>query len=1085
LFRHGVALDSQLVLEQWAGWRAVFLLGAPPSVKFKLPDQGGSATGWLEQQDDALFTSGQLSLTTSGSLPPPPFESHETWPVKQGAAMGGAVLALLAYLVGWLWLRKGLHVERRRAARGRSLLRLGSAHEVRFDAAREAMHAWALKLRQPQRVDANRLDIRKTTEATARQAGLFSGVYGIRRERRFLALVRRQSLQDHQAFISEMLVEELCRSGADVMAFRFDREAKLLRPYAPDVGDSQKRPVHDPRVLPEISQILAANELAECMLFCEPAALVDPLTGKLQSWVRRIVAAGHRCTVITIAPIDRWDPVHALLQAEGIAVVCSDPASLLALAQGNPKRPQVLRQAGGQGALQSDFYLGDMAPPPEDIASLCEAIRDELGYVGYRWVQACAIYPEIQWPLTHAVGALLVLDTRERADLLVRISELIWFRAAYMPDWLRAALIADLDERTKKSFRDFFWTVFDHVVEQKPLSLELVSPFRSKSIWLRLKRWLRIALALKARAAPGSQRDQLFVSFLKGREGGLALPIPGRTARALGAAIHTPTIVLASVCLFLAASSITYGTAAADGDLSAAVFEDAAIRFESGTQNLVVAGLDRTKGKVLVSAFANSAEGAKWSALPLDSPPARILLGTDGKTLVTDVDSPVYASIAWSIRNLEQASPTMLPNKRWLAAAPVALDETGFRMLDISKSSDGWVYQVIQMENYLGGWSVYSSKKVPLPFEPTRVALGKDAGLLMRPEGTAVIVHNPGGIRVGGSTDGILVAGTRSRIAWSANSAGIFAECSTQGTLLVWASQPTLRLIARRQMRTDFTCTAMALIEDGRHIAVGSQDGRVQLHDIVTGSVMELDRDDTQVAVADLSFAPDGLSLAAVHADLSIKTWNFKDGRKAAAEAATAAANAAAAAADAEAAANAASAAAAAASAASAVERPPSNPGSAAGPAASVEASAPTPPVQERPNRGSGAGNNTELNYNPQRGSRAPGLRQNPDLSQEELLELLRQRESRTSTAKIAEELRLREAQQEKARMAAELERLKAIKGREPVQTAEGDAAANLRPAEGAASGARGEKGLDDASPAPRSEQDGGPAFERRAPPSR
>jgi WD40 repeat protein len=66
------------------------------------------------------------------------------------------------------------------------------------------------------------------------------------------------------------------------------------------------------------------------------------------------------------------------------------------------------------------------------------------------------------------------------------------------------------------------------------------------------------------------------------------------------------------------------------------------------------------------------------------------------------------------------------------------------------------------------------------------------------------------------------------------------------------------------------------LSADGAWLAVGTTEGKVSLYDTSTGRARPFFQG--QPAVRDLSFAPDGLTLATVHADDRARVWEVRDG---------------------------------------------------------------------------------------------------------------------------------------------------------------------------------------------------------------
>lgn len=799
---------------------------------------------------------------------PPPSAPDQ----KQGSPWGpwaGLAFFLVLFVTGLLWLRHNAFLERRRAAKGRHAVRLSADLHVPLDAVTAAMRTLGLSFRQRQRGFEHRLDVRKSAEATARHAGLFTGVYGAPRERRFLALVRRQAMHDHQAFIGEGLVAQLCRSGADVLTFRFDADANVVEPYAAQAGNGRQSTPHGVRTYPRIDDVLSANEQAECLLFCEPAALLDPLTGRLASWCRTIVDGGHHCTVFTVAPPHRWDSAREVLETEHIRVVAADAASINALARNQRIAAPVRRRALGDGALHEQYGLYQAAPPGAEVAAICDAICGELGYTGFQWVQACAIYPEIQWPLTNAVGALLVKDAEERARLLLRLADLVWFRKAYMPDWLRAALIARLDRKTGTELRAFFWNAFALELDELGkgnASIDVMRPSPLQAIL----RWLRVGLALSALAQGESYKEQLFARYLLGQKNPLSLRIPHRVMAAMHNALRGPVVVLASFCVTGAGLSMMYGAVASDTRTHVPTDVDAKVGFRG--DSLVIAGIDRDTGAVIAARRDALTSQGQWEHVMSESigTPKEVALSADGAYLIAlEADGMRFVPTSNASVPLPNSNIAGATGKRqWLSVAP-GRNGTVQRYLSLFLLGDGNMRADVAdlaAVRQLGRVS-YLLRNMPAP---EAVALGRvdEMMLLMHQDRTVVLRPGEGGSVTVLQPENAPIKGRRRKIAWGRNGdLPIFAACSSAGTVVVWDVAQS-RAILSHQADEAFVCNALAVSAGGRYIAVGSSDGRAILLDVGNPS-LTVKLTDKGPPISDISFNEGHTQVALVTTDLA------------------------------------------------------------------------------------------------------------------------------------------------------------------------------------------------------------------------
>lgn len=850
-FRYlGPVLLVLALLSLGAAGYAAYVATRPAVIQAPLTP--AASAGVSSAEGNTLRVSGSTNFAAPSLAEPIWQQQRAVWP----AAAGSAGFALL-FLLGLWWLRHGARLERRRAALGEHGVRLAATADVQLGDLLPAMRALGLSFRQPLRAFGQQLNVRQSVEQSARRGGLFTGVYGAPRERRFLALVRRQALHDHQACIGDALAAQLCRSGADVLTFRFDADANVVEPYRPEVADSGQQGEQTRRVFPAIEHLLAANEHAECLLFCEPGALLDPLSGQLAAWSRKIVDTGHRCTVFTVAPARR-DPARAVLGAAGIEVVSTDAASLDALVRGQRPAPPPGRAAPPHPLLHAQFHLYRPAPGGRDADAVCDAIRDELGYAGLRWVQACAVYPVIQWPLTHALGALLVKDPAERAALLVRIAGLVWFRMAYMPDWLRAALIGRLDRQSASVVRDYFWDQFAEQLERDKggAMLEVMrSPWRRRLH--ALLRRLLVVLALSARASRGPRQEQLFARYLLGRNLALSMRIPQRVASAIQDGLRGPVVALALLCIAGAGVSVLYGLAEAVR-ASRPLAGEATVRFGAGGQ-LVLAAHDRDTGRVVLARRDPGLRSDQWrtgAIAGVESTRASVLLSADGAYLLDQHSGGRQSVFAAEV-----------PPRR-LAASVFATGSAPERSASLASASSDGVQRYLAIRLQADGSGTAVVEQLPSmrrreyaiaqAAAPEQVALGPSGSqaLLMYDRATTLM-------RLAGTTASIAeplpgpVSGKLSRIAWESGGAETaYADCSTGGSLQVWGVKGELRM--RREAGAGFDCSALALSAGGRYAAMGSTDGRVLLVDGAN-------------ALAPLVLASGGARVTDLHFDAGLK----------------------------------------------------------------------------------------------------------------------------------------------------------------------------------------------------------------------
>ena len=309
-------------------------------------------------------------------------------------------------------------------------------------------------LRRPREQEAVDLDAAKTVEATARAAGFFSPVFVPRRQMpEYLVLISRRSAEDHQARWIEALMQRIEQSGVVMARYYF--------------GD-------DPRVCWRadtllqhclLSELAVIHHSATLFLFTESAACFDPISGDPAPWTETLRSWQRRVLFTPEAPY-HWTQREWELAAAGMIILPATTAGLQSYAELSGEW-RIGKLFPAPYARSFPAIIGgdalrwqDKNPPPAEIMeTLLRQLRGYLGPDGILWLCACAIYPEISWPLTlylaetlH-VAALSPARRNPYISLLPSLARLPWFRSGYMPDWLRLVLIGQLTAKQEVDIR--------------------------------------------------------------------------------------------------------------------------------------------------------------------------------------------------------------------------------------------------------------------------------------------------------------------------------------------------------------------------------------------------------------------------------------------------------------------------------------------------------------------------------------------------------------------------------------------------------------------------------------------------------
>ena len=456
----------------------------------------------------------------------------------------GSVLAILfplLVLAGWASIRLSRRpVLRRLASRTPAEVReLYLAGGIRALLPGWPLRRLAQELRRRRFVPSEEIQPEPTVLATLRRAGLFTAVRGSRVEPEYLALVDRASLADHFGLLADQILAELARSDVLVSRYDFDRSAEYCRPRVP-FEPAAARELRGAHVRRAPVQGTALESLRErhpehrVLVFSDGGGCFDSFTGAPAPWLETLLGWSSPI-VITPMPPERWGRREWALEQLGLTVLPLSQQGMLALMGllgGTPSVERGQRRFSyGTEPLHDSFpsrWLERRSPGASTLARLCAGLQSELGARGFAWLASCAAYPEIHWGITLRLARELVPDRTELERLVPRLARLIWFREAFMPDWLRQALLERLPVEDEVVARKVISAMLESVAIKgsgdHPIRIALGEPVVPRLGLLRHVRdwWHRRRAANRARqmieAAPPESplRDIVFLQFING-----------------------------------------------------------------------------------------------------------------------------------------------------------------------------------------------------------------------------------------------------------------------------------------------------------------------------------------------------------------------------------------------------------------------------------------------------------------------------------------------------------------------------------------------------------------------------------------
>jgi len=351
------------------------------------------------------------------------------------------------------------------------------------------------------------LSVTATVESTAKMGGFVVPVFAPRfASQEYLVLIDRRSAADHSANLVWLWVSQLRVQGVTIECYEFDSDPRVCRAYG---SVSSHR----------LSAILARHHRATVMLCAESDVCIDPMTDRPHRWIESLSALPNR-VLLTAAPPYRWAENERSLLDAGFVVLPASPAGLQAAAamESEWRQPtatalKYTREFPRTLAREPLGALDRNEPPEKSVTRLLRELQSYLGPDGFRWLCACAVYPQMSWSVT-----LVLLDAlkppdneldRRRAieEQLPSLSRLPWFRYGYMPDWLRRVLIASLPEEQDAAIRSLLERLVCELLDDSQAS----KPAGAGSLQIHIRNALEIS-----RAAPVDSplQDEVFLDFM-------------------------------------------------------------------------------------------------------------------------------------------------------------------------------------------------------------------------------------------------------------------------------------------------------------------------------------------------------------------------------------------------------------------------------------------------------------------------------------------------------------------------------------------------------------------------------------------
>ena len=388
------------------------------------------------------------------------------------------LLALLSGLAAWAWsaLRLQSFLQRRDRSNPGKIIDLFSQAHRDMTAFQAAISRAARALLQRGEGELA-LDVPATIRKTANNIGLFTPVERPKRRlREYLFLIDSHGRADHETRRARDYLRRLKDEGLAFAAYTYERAPDRVRPLSggPSVP---------------LADVASEHSNKHFIVMGDAASLLSPVTGDLGRWALALNAWQTKALLSTV-PSKEWGMEERLMaDLAGFAVRPFSADGIATLHGVLNDGAGSNRKISDDGALDQrplpalirrdpERWILDTPPDTEDLYQLLDELQVQLGIDGMRWLRACAIYPVVDWDLTLALGhALKSRDEEPIANeaRLATLSELPWMREGDMPDWLRSALIEQIDAADAQAIKKLIEKILTQLVEAEKSASEDMS----------------------------------------------------------------------------------------------------------------------------------------------------------------------------------------------------------------------------------------------------------------------------------------------------------------------------------------------------------------------------------------------------------------------------------------------------------------------------------------------------------------------------------------------------------------------------------------------------------------------------------
>lgn len=380
------------------------------------------------------------------------------WSMNGRWLLGSVMVMVLAFAGLWAfytWLRDRRYQYAIQSDRGKQppyFVPLRWENKATITQEDAKMNALLPQLRGREQTAHWRLDIRKTVEASARKAGKLRPQY--RQQERaveYVVLIDEQARHSHQTALFNHLYKTLFEEEVPIYRYFFYGDASFIWNEQHQNGLN-------------IEQLHHLHPNARLLFFATGYSFINPFSGELNDWLHQFGAWDNRA-LLSPTPTGAWSYKETLL-AKFFVVLPAHIDGLVEVVEHFERHSTSdLRQWKYNWAHRSpaiDLHEWDYELEGKEEREItdkdCQRFKTDLlrwySVDLLQWIAACALYPELQWDLTLALGK--TLSPSENNSLLtienlIAINRLPWFVQGHIPSKYRILLLGVLEEEKQKA----------------------------------------------------------------------------------------------------------------------------------------------------------------------------------------------------------------------------------------------------------------------------------------------------------------------------------------------------------------------------------------------------------------------------------------------------------------------------------------------------------------------------------------------------------------------------------------------------------------------------------------------------------